>query len=334
MMLKTKKLRKDIRVKKMARSNTRRVVQKARECLYYEGTLLYMQEQWILQQKDAQVLTFLPGDGASICVGGYWIAVVWVQTSSSDSYWQSDDGTMIMPRLGLHIRAFRRRFVPLSLSFSELAQAARQEDSIPRNRSTQYRIEVLRRAVVEQQQEVWSLIYELYAPRIHLWISRFTDRPLAAEERQDIVNSAFAQFAHALTPHRFHHFEALAQFLAYLKVCTYYSVVHALRAKKHPQELALEDIVDAQASTYNDPIEALVTSDLWCIIEEALPDKREQLIVDWMVFHTMTAEAVYDAYSLHFASVEEVVELHRHILDTLRQNHTLLYFLESASSAL
>src|SRR5688572_16981463 len=92
----------------------------------------------------------------------------------------------------------------------------RREPNDPR-----FCFELLRRAILEHNQDAWEMSYSQYRTLVSGWITRhpgFTD---SGEESGYFVNAAFDKFWSAITPDKFALFADLRAVLRYLQMCVH-----------------------------------------------------------------------------------------------------------------
>ena len=91
--------------------------------------------------------------------------------------------------------------------------------------------ELLRRAILEHNQDAWEPVYSQYRPLVSGWIARHPGFQDAGEELDVFVNATFERFWSALTPEKFLLFPDLKALLRYLQMCVHSVLVDHARQR-------------------------------------------------------------------------------------------------------
>src|SRR5689334_9279552 len=91
--------------------------------------------------------------------------------------------------------------------------------------------ELIRRAIVDRNQQAWEAFFMQYRGIVLSWIRRHPASDRLAEEPEFWINRAFERFWIALTAERFAQFPSLASLLRYLQLCINSILVDATRSQ-------------------------------------------------------------------------------------------------------
>src|SRR5260221_3061251 len=105
-----------------------------------------------------------------------------------------------------------------------------------------YAFELFRRAIVQQDQDAWSALYDLYHILVGIWVHHHL--PSAHAEAGDgLINEVFFRLFHAIDATRFGQFRSVPGLLAYLRTCARSVVTDFLRSHRaHQAEEPMDDL--------------------------------------------------------------------------------------------
>src|SRR5258707_465668 len=82
-----------------------------------------------------------------------------------------------------------------------------------------YAFELFQRAIVQDDQDAWAALYDLYHALVRNWIANRLAGDIHADICEALVNDAFVKFFRAIDATRFCQFASAPVLLAYLKTC-------------------------------------------------------------------------------------------------------------------
>ena len=212
-------------------------------------------------------------------------------------------------------------------SIEELAAGCRRE--VVRFRrgepcSTDFALELFRRAICERNELAWQVIIDEYSQLIRVWVRQ---QPAADELGEDeIVNGTFARFWSAVRPERWDEFETLPALLHYLKLCARSLVIDNARSQRSRVTVSLDQLASAAVVVHGEEgvIADLAATELWNLVRGELPDDRERLLAYLSMVCEMKPSEIRARHPARFTSVAEVYRVKRNLLDRLRRNPAIL----------
>ena len=193
---------------------------------------------------------------------------------------------------------------------------------------------MFRRAILLQDEQAWSGIYELYNAVVCSWI---LCRPATVHgELEALVNEAFAKFSRNIGPERLKDFSSVGALLAYLRCCATSVLADHYRSQQaQSREEPLESI-DTDGLVLDDPAYIVATQlaaqELWQIIWSEATSMEERLILCIVCAQGMSPRELQQRYPAIFPTVEDIYRMKRNVLERLRHSRELLQFLGRQSS--
>jgi len=221
------------------------------------------------------------------------------------------------------------------LSLTNLASICAQETQLffqGKNNDTRYCFELFRRAVHENDQTAWELIFNQYQSLVTGWVRQHQGFETSGEDAQFFVTGAFAKISSILTTEKFDKFSDLKALLSYLKMCVH-SVITDFNRKADLAniQVSFEDIqIDIKSS---DPapestvFDKLDSQALWNRLNEKLNDAKERLVIQGVFVLALKPRELCDYYEGTFANVEEVYRIKQNIFARLRRDAEFRKFL-------
>jgi hypothetical protein len=191
-----------------------------------------------------------------------------------------------------------------------------------------YGIELFRRAVCERDDRAWAGVFAVYCGLLRSWVRQHPARQQLEDADDCWVMRAFERFWLAVTPDRFATFASIAAVLRYLKLCVHSVLYDALRDRKLRHAAVPPCIADARLPE-REVIGRLSICALVRVIEEAVRDDAERLIVSLCLVQGSKPRDVFARCPEHFASVADVYRVKRKLLDRLRRHPTVHAFCEA-----
>ncbi len=187
-----------------------------------------------------------------------------------------------------------------------------------------YAFELFRRAIVQQDQDAWTELYNLYHSLVGIWIHQHLP-PVYAEAGEALVNDAFFRLFHAIDARRFSQFPSAPSLLVYLRTCARCVVLDFLRAQlaHWPEEpMASPDHETVLADPAEEVMAQLFASEVWESIGAGVSEE-EHLILQIICILGWPARKLQRLSPELFPSVEEIYRLKRNLMERLRRNRQL-----------
>lgn len=192
-----------------------------------------------------------------------------------------------------------------------------------------YCFELFRRAILEQNERAWDMLYRQYRPLVTGWVER-NDTFVRINEQVDyFVNRAFEKFWSAVTPEKFGDFDDLKSLLRYLQLCVHSVIIdHARRAERarlleEEDEERLETAEMGEIDPAAQAMERLQNVELWQWIAARLADDRERLLLYASFVLAMKPGEVLESYPQHFDDIREVYSAKENLMARLRRDEEL-----------
>jgi DNA-directed RNA polymerase specialized sigma24 family protein len=215
-----------------------------------------------------------------------------------------------------------------TLSLTSLAQRCQQESDHYFQRrpfDPRYCYELFRRAVVDEMQRAWDLIYSQYAPQVQRWVEHHASFASSGEDAHYFVNRAFEKMWSALNPEKFTRFPDLKSLLRYLQLCVHSVLIDHVRAKEHlvVEEGSPIDLIDPGGAYLVEEDR----QDFWRRVQQRLRNHREQQLLYYRFVLDIKPRDICKRFPQEFPHVEEVHTMTQNILARLRRDPDLRRFL-------
>lgn len=217
---------------------------------------------------------------------------------------------------------------PKYLSLTDLAQSCTKETELffqHRDHDTRYCFELFRRAIHENDQIAWEMIFTQYQSLVTGWVKQHRGFEASGEEAQFFVTGAFAKISSVLTIEKFDKFSDLQSLLYYLKMCVHSVITDYNRTGDRAQQhLSFEELqIDIKVS--GPAIEDLAVGrlerqDFWEWIGERLNDEKERMVMRGIFVLALKPREICDHYAGKFTGVEEVYRIKQNVLARLRRD--------------
>jgi hypothetical protein len=186
-----------------------------------------------------------------------------------------------------------------------------------------YSVELLRRAIVQGEQEAWSWIQQCFSGLVLSWLRRHPNRVAACEldSEENYVAQAFERFwqATALTQHI--EFDSLAGALHYLRACLNGAIIDSLRTYSRSKEIPLPDPGEPGELGIEDTFES---NDVWDSLKKVIPNSNEQRLA-YLLFHCGLKPRQIVLYCpQEFSDVHDIYRLRSNMMNRLLRNADLL----------
>ena len=175
---------------------------------------------------------------------------------------------------------------PKYLSLSDLADSCAQETEFffqRKEHDTRYCFELFRRAVCENDQSAWEIIYNQYQSLVTGWVKQHRGFEASGEEVQFFVTGAFGKISSILTAEKFDKFSELQSLLSYLKMCVHSVITDYNRVIERANlQISIEDLgfeIEATESAVEESVsDEIDNQTFWVQINEKLNGQKAWLI--------------------------------------------------------
>jgi DNA-directed RNA polymerase specialized sigma24 family protein len=185
-------------------------------------------------------------------------------------------------------------------------------------------LDLCRRAIEQQDEQAWEQLSQQWRGLLIHWLllHPLVRVALECEAPEHYVETALRKFRQATTlPNRsWQTFSALAGVLSYLRCCLNSAVLDAVRQARHRQDTVS---VTGSAEDVGSLPPEVHTEDLWRSIEQALPERRERLLVFLRYVQGYRPRDLAAGHPQAFPTVREVDQLELAILARLRRHPAL-----------
>jgi len=228
-----------------------------------------------------------------------------------------------------------RESKPNNLSLYDLARNCAEETQLffqHRDHDTRYCFELFRRAIHENDQHAWEIIFNQYQSLVTGWVKQHQGFETSGEEAQFFVADAFAKISSILKPEKLDKFSDLRALLSYLKMCVHSVITdYNRRVDRSNLDISLEDIqYEIEA---DDPAPETVVSErfdnktVWTQLNERLNDEKERLVIHGIFILALKPRELCDQYKNVLPNVEEVYRIKQNVMARLRRDVEFRKFL-------
>jgi len=215
-----------------------------------------------------------------------------------------------------------------NLNLSDLARICTEETELffqHRDHDTRYCFELFRRAIRENDQTAWEIIFNQYQSLVTGWVRQHQGFESSGEEAQFFVTEAFAKISSILTSEKFDKFSNLKALLSYLKMCVHSVITdYNRKADQANLQVSFEEIqIDIKSSDPAPESTVLYKLDkhtLWTQLIDRLNDEKERLVMQGVFVLALKPRELCDYYEGTFENVEEVYRIKQNIFARLRRD--------------
>jgi hypothetical protein len=207
------------------------------------------------------------------------------------------------------------------LSLSALVEQCQREIQAYRRgepSNETYGLELLRRALVQGDQDAWTGLQQCLSELVRGWLYAHPCREAALrwESEESYVALAFERFWQATVQQKVA-FRTLAGVLAYLHASLNGALLDTLRAYARPREVPLPEPGASGEPSFEDHPDS---SEVWEILQRVLPSERE-LRLAYLLYHcNLKPREIVRFCQEEWPNVQEIYRLRRNILERLLRN--------------
>lgn len=179
-----------------------------------------------------------------------------------------------------------------------------------------YGLELLRRAIVQEDEQAWAGVQHCFSGMVHGWLLRHPKRDMACrfDSNENYVAQTFERFWQATTSNRHIEFMTLAAALHYLHASLNGVILDTLRAYVRPREVMLPEFGELQVEDTSDK------SEVWDALQTILSDEQEKRLA-YLLFHCgLKPREIMRFCPQEWHDVHEIYRLKRNIMDRLLHN--------------
>lgn len=176
-----------------------------------------------------------------------------------------------------------------------------------------YSLELLRRAIVQGDQEAWAFLQPCLVELVQSWLRSHPSYEVAArlDSEEHYVELAFECFRQAIPLAQAVEFRTLAAALRCLRASLNGVILDRLRASSRPAEVLLPGPGEPEAQDKTDGCK------VWEILKALLPDEREQRLA-YLLFHCGLKPVEVARFSpQEFGDIRDITRLRRQIMEQL-----------------
>lgn len=216
---------------------------------------------------------------------------------------------------------------PASLTLAGLSHQCAEESmryfkKMPHD--PRYCHEIFRRAIVEENEIAWQLIWAEYGHLIERWVRQhrlFTGTP---HDAADFANRAFKRFWSAMTPEKFEKFSNLKSLLGYLQTCVGGAVIDEFRKKGLPEVDEIPAGADAiPDNTINQLMGEEYQSQVWDVVKASLKSEKEWIVIEYYFVLGYKPREIYEKFEHVFSRKKEVYQIKENVIKRLGRNSDL-----------
>jgi proteasome lid subunit RPN8/RPN11 len=190
-----------------------------------------------------------------------------------------------------------------------------------------YAVELVRRALIEQSDEVWAAFQQCFTESVRIWLHShpYSDVALRRDTEENYIAQTFARFWCAVRDQHLQ-FSTLPCVLNYLHAALNALLTDMMRfhLRQRTREVPL-----LQPGHPEEPavVEQLQSELLWEGIQRLLVNERERRLVFLLYVCGLKPREVVSHCPQEFHDVKEIYRMNTNIIDRLRRNRERLYYL-------
>lgn len=193
--------------------------------------------------------------------------------------------------------------------------------------------ELFRRAIVDRDEQAWSLLFARYMPLVIGWVHRHPSLNRCDEEPQYFTNRAFQRMWSAVSPEKFGGFHNLAQVLRYLQTCVHSVILDHVRAAEQATVSAQVELSGFERIGDGSSVERETVADLdrqafWEAVVSRLKDESERRVVFASFVLALKPREICARYGDIFRDVRHVYRVKENVLARLERDTELQRLLE------
>src|SRR6266852_3819637 len=188
-----------------------------------------------------------------------------------------------------------------------------------------YCLEILRRALVEQTDEAWSVLQQCFSETIRIWIRSHPSSDVAflRASEEIYIDQTFSRFWFAVRDQHLE-FTTLYAALSYLHATLNGIIIDTLRSHLRSREVPFPEPGCSQEPMVVDTIDG---QSIWNSIQLLLPDEREKRLAYLLYYCGLKPREIVIRCPGEFDDVKEIYRLNHNIVERLRRNRDRLQYI-------
>jgi hypothetical protein len=188
--------------------------------------------------------------------------------------------------------------------------------------------EVVRRAIVEQTDEGWSMLEQCFNETIRTWVHSHPRSELALQRdtEENYIAQTFSRFRYATRSQK-GEFATLTAVLSYLHATVSGAIIDTLRFLSHSYEDPFPESAMANKLTVGEAIEI---ENLWKGLQKLLYDERERRVFYLLYSCGLKPRKIVTRWPQEFPDVKEIYRLHKNVVERLTRDNGQLRYLWSS----
>ena len=183
----------------------------------------------------------------------------------------------------------------------------------------EYSLELLRRAIVQEDEEAWAGVQHCFGGLVRGWLRRHPKGDVASlvDSEENYVSQTFGRFRQATAFNRCVEFNTLAAALQYLRASLNGVILDTLQTYVRPRQVLLPTIGEAGE------LQAEVTTDrseVWEAIQTMLSDEREKRLAYLLFNCGLKPREIIRFCPQEWSDVCEIYRLRCNIMGRLLHN--------------
>jgi DNA-directed RNA polymerase specialized sigma24 family protein len=190
-----------------------------------------------------------------------------------------------------------------------------------------YCLEIFRRAILERDDEAWSILQGCFSENVRIWIRSHANSNLALlrDSEENYVAQTFSRFWVAV--HEQHsEFRTLNGALSYLHATLDGIFRDMMRSHRRSQEVPLPEQDSPEEPAAEQPDDDL---DVWNTLLGLLNNERERRVVQLLYYHGLTPKKIVKHFPQEFSNEKEIYRVNYNIVERLQRKREQLRWLFS-----
>ncbi len=186
-------------------------------------------------------------------------------------------------------------------------------------------LEILRRALVQQVDQAWSMVQRCFSEIIRIWLRSHpgSDVALRRDAEDNYIAQTFSRFWYA-TRNQQLEFNSLNGALSYLHATLNGIIMDTMRVHFRSPEVPMPDSGFSEEPTAEEHEDGRV---FWESIQSLLPDESERRLVYFLYYCGLKPREIARRFPQEFGDVKEIYRVNQNIIDRLRRNRDRLRWL-------
>lgn len=208
------------------------------------------------------------------------------------------------------------------MSLAELAtQCLRELDNYRQGMpcTDAYGLELLRRAIIQSDQEAWVWVQHCFGGMVRAWLRRHPQREVVCrlEGDENFVAQTFERFWRATAFSQQVEFNTLAAALQNLRASLNGAILDTLRVYARSREISLLEPGELGEPLVEDSTE---NGEIWENLQSLLTNPRDQRVA-YLLFHCgLKPREIMRFCPQEFSDVQEIYRLRRNIMERILRN--------------